>query len=231
MSISNLVIAGSLLLSGFLLPLEAYAQPRSVGPVEILTQIFAPELLAQKHEVPPTEPRCGVEVAAMVAEHWQHLSPELRQHIPDEYRPVEFQTDPNRSNQGTEVCDAFWDSEHFRIHYSTDPVYQPPGYPDLQTVYDLAAHLETAYVYHRDVSGMGVALTDGEAGGGMDLYDCYFYDLEWDIWGRAWGFAWQDTDCPNTYAGRISMNTNFSPLDFDSQLRLTSEHEYFHLLQ
>ena len=198
--------------------------------LEILTRLYAPGLVETKTDLPREGLFCGVEIQAMVAETWSTMTPALRQKIPDLFRPREFQElGPNRY-RGNEVCDASLDSEHFRIHYSTDPQHLPPGYPDLQTVRDLATHLETAYVYHRDVSGMGVPLADGDFGGGQDLIDCYFYDLD-DLFGWAHGEEWVEGPCENTYWGFMAISTDFGFEDYDNQLKLTSEHEYYHLLQ
>ena len=55
-------------------------------------------------------------------------------------RPRHLRRSGEKTAAGIEVCDRFLDSEHFRIHYSTQPTHQPRGYPDLQAVDDLAAN-------------------------------------------------------------------------------------------
>jgi hypothetical protein len=203
----------------------------AADPVAVLTRIFAP---AKQASVPePPEPRgyCGLEIEALVAQSWSRLSPALQSAIPDHYRPRHLRQLSLQAGAGLDVCDAWQDSDHFRIHYSTQPGHQPPGYPDLGTVTDLAAHLETSYAYHRDVSGMGVAQPDSAYGGGLDLIDCYFYDLERNVLGFASTMDWAAGGCEWAAWGLIAINTDLSPLDFDSQLRLTPEHEYYHLLQ
>ena len=205
--------------------------PDQENPIDILTRIFAPHLSGTKSSSPLEPIYCGVDITAMVNSSWSRMSPELRQHIPDLYRPPEFRDKEEKSTQGLDVCDAFLDSAHFRVHYSTDPENQPPGYPDLQMVHDLAAHLETAYEYHRDVSGMGVVLPDGDFGGGWDLIDCYFYDLHDGLFGFARGEGRGESDCDFTRWGFIAVTTDFGTYDAAHQLRLTSEHEYYHILQ
>ena len=205
--------------------------PNQQNPIDTLTRIFAPHLLEKKPSAPPEPKYCGVDITAMVASTWSRMSPELRQHIPDFYRPPEFRDKEGNSAQYIEVCDVFLDSEHFRIHYSTDPEHQPPGYPDLQMVHDLASYLETAYEYHRDVSGMGVVLPDGDYGGGWDLIDCYFYDLNDELFGYARGEGRGESDCDSTRWGFIAVTTDFGTYEAAAQLRLTSEHEYYHILQ
>jgi len=205
--------------------------PDPESPIDTLTRIFAPHLSETKSSSPLEPVYCGVDIMAMVKSTWSRMSPELRQHIPDVYRPFEFRDKGANSEQGAEVCDAFLDSTHFRVHYSTDPAHLPPGFPDLQMVRDLATHLETAYMYHRDVSGMGVALPDGDYGGGQDLIDCYFYKLNDGLFGYAHGVGRGETACDHTRWGYIAVTTDFGTYDAASQLRLTSEHEYFHILQ
>ncbi len=160
----------------------SFANPLPETPydtsLDILTHLYAPHLADSETRPTPERLYCGVEIQSMVAETWSTMSPALQQHIPDQFRPPQFRAAGPSDYRGIEVCDAWLDSEHFRIHYSTDPEHLPPGYPDLQAVRDLAAHLETAYVFHRDVSGMGVAAADADYGGGLDLIDCYFYNLE-----------------------------------------------------
>ena len=205
--------------------------PEQESPIEFLTRLFAPHMMKAQSKPLPGQGFCGVEIQGMVDEVWSRLTPALRQHIPDHFRPLRLRSSTEKVATGTEVCDVFLDSEHFRIHYSTQPEHIPPGYPDLQTVRDLAAHLETAYAYHRDVSGMGVATPDGEAGGGFNLIDCFFYKIEGGLFGWATGVEPVETECDNSHWGLFSVTTDFGSRDFDNQLRLTSEHEYYHALQ
>lgn len=214
----------------WILVLGTTAPAAAEDPLLTLTRLFAPDPQAAKADDEPPFFECGVELTALVSENWHRMSPALRSNIPQRYRPETFR-DPDRgADELDDICDRFLDSEHFRVHYSTQPEHQPPGYPDLQTVRDLASHLETAYAYHRDVSGMGVALTDGDAGGGVDLIDCYFLLLE-EVWGYAERLAAAPGYCADAIWGRMAVSTDFDAYDFGEQLRLTSEHEYFHLLQ
>jgi hypothetical protein len=158
------------------------------------------------------------------------MTPALRQHIPDLFRPPQYRTRAPDDFQGTEVCDAWLDTEHFRVHYSTQPEHFPPGYPDLQSVRELGSNLETAYAYHRDVTGMGTAPTDGDQGGGQNLIDCYFYHLE-DIFGWAQRQGPLEGRCEYSEWGLFAVSTDFRFRDFHDELKLTSEHEYYHLLQ
>ncbi len=198
--------------------------------LDILTRLYAPHLVETKTRPTPERLYCGVEIQAMVEEAWSTMSPVLQQHIPDQFRPPQFRAPGPNDFRGIEVCDAWLDSEHFRVHYSTNPEHLPPGYPDLQAVRDLADHLETAYEFHRDVSGMGVAAADADYGGGQDLIDCYFYNLE-ELFGWAHVEERVEGLCENSYWGFMAVSTDFGFSDFSDQLRLTSEHEYYHLLQ
>lgn len=235
---NKILVTGMLLLgiaaNGFDLALADPAPripPAPENPIDILTRLFAPHLLEKKSTSSPELRYCGVEITDLVKSTWSRMTPELQQHIPDQFRPPRFRDQGAKSAQGRDVCDAFLDSAHFRIHYSTDPEHLPPGFPDLQVVRDLASHLETAYEFHRDVSGMGVALPDGDHGGGQDLFDCYFYKLAGGLFGYAHGFQSVETDCENTYMGYFAVTTDFNTRELSDQLRLTSEHEYYHLLQ
>jgi len=136
-----------------------------------------------------------------------------------------------KSNFGADICDLFLDSAHFRIHYSSDPDHQPPGYPDLQKVQDLADQLDTAYAHHRDQSGMGVALPDGDLRGGTNLLDCYYFDLGSALYGSAFVDLYVPTECANSATGFMYVTTNYESFANPEQARLTSEHEYYHLLQ
>ncbi len=200
-------------------------------PTDIIKRVFAPDLLTDKSVLAPSPGYCGVEISALVGDLWPQLSPALRSRIPDLYRPVEFRSADQTSHYGEDICDLFLDSTHFRIHYSSDPDHQPPGYPDLQKVNDLADHLEVAYAHHRDESGMGVVLPDGGVGGGTDLIDCYFINLGDALYGSA---HWGDdvpTSCVYSSTGFMYITTTFESFDNPDQDRLTSEHEYYHLLQ
>jgi hypothetical protein len=197
----------------------------------LLKQIFAPHLLETKSLTILEPTYCGVEIQGMVAEAWPGLSAAMKESIPNHLRPFDLRDPAAKSATGTEVCDLYLDSGHFRIHYSTDPEHQPRGYPDLQTVRDLASYLEDAYEYHRDVSGMGVVMPDGNHGGGLDLIDCYHYKIRDGLFGWAVDAEPVESDCENSYWGIFTVTTDFGVRDFDRQLRLTSEHEYYHMLQ
>lgn len=198
--------------------------------LEILTRLFAPQLLGKADLTDSGRRYCGVEITAMVTQTWSRMPSALRQEIPDRFRPPQFRTRGPTEFQDIEVCDAWLDTEHFRVHYSTQPEHLPPGYPDLQSVRELGSNLETAYAYHRDVSGVGVALPDGEVGGGQDLIDCYFYHLE-EIFGWAQRQEFVEGYCVNSKWGYFAVSTDFRFRDFQDELKLTSEHEYFHLVQ
>lgn len=225
------LVTGVVLLTTATSAMGSLAPTEPENPTTTLTRIFAPHLLPPRSAHDTTTQHCGVEVAALVSRYWAQLSPELQAYIPNDFRPPEFQDPSAKATAGTDVCDLSWDTPHFRIHYSTDPDHQPPGYPDLQAVYDLGSYLETAYAYHRDISGMGVALTKGLNEDGTELLDCYFYDTGDALWGYARGLWYMPTDCGNTYAGLIAVTINFEQFGNTDQLRLTSEHEYYHLLQ
>jgi len=130
------------------------------------------------------------------------------------------------------VCDAFLDTEHFRVHYATSGPHMAPGYPDLSVVRKLGAYLERAYRVEVDSLGLDPPLPDGTRGGGLDLIDCYFVNLSAaDHTGYA---SWEVADpvrCPNGHQGFMEISTVTESTDFDRFLRLVSAHELFHLLQ
>jgi hypothetical protein len=78
---------------------------------------------------------------------------------------------------------------------------------------------------------MGVIMPDGERGGGLDLFDCYYYLLPNGLFGWASGEEHVASDCENSLNGIFAVTTDSGTRDFDSQQKCTSEHEYYHLLQ
>lgn len=196
----------------------------SASPAALVAWIFGPERPGPDR----TGIACGLELEAMVSAAWPQLSPELRAAIPDPYRPA-AERSGDTEKAGLDVCDAFIDTPHFRVHYSTQLAYQPPGYPDLKVVRDVGAYLEAAYAYHRDVSGMGVALPDGAGGGGMNLVDCYFYPREGTSSAHPVDLA--AGSCPVSRWGYFTLASDMVGTNYDDDLRAISEHEYFHLLQ
>ncbi len=133
---------------------------------------------------------------------------------------------------GEQVCDAWLDTEHFRVHYATAGDDVPPGYPDLTHVRHLGEYLEHAYRVETEAMGLPPPLPDGTRGGGIDLIDCYLYDLGEDgPGGRAHGEPADSTACPGGMTGYCEVTTLCWVQDFDRQLRLVSAHELFHLIQ
>lgn len=172
--------------------------------------------------------RCGLELESLVAANWERLSPAVQALVPDRFRPGDKSA---MAFTGIADCDTFIDTEHFRVHYATTPGLQPPGFPDLSAVSALGSHLETAYLYHRDVSGMGVPLPDGGFGGDATLVDFFFYPDPYSDLGWASGTGPVPSACTNAAWGYCVVNTLMGTFDFEDQLRLVAAHEYYHLLQ
>jgi hypothetical protein len=139
------------------------------------------------------------------------------------------------------VLDTFFDAGTFRIHYSPDSVLN--GTTDTATdgvptyVHVAADALVRSWELLVDSIGFDLPLTDGTAGGGVDLYDCYLWSPP--IFGVI-GYTE-----PESFFGRVIgsdtvfVATSFQvvhptmapftqlpdPLDL---LRITCAHEFFH---
>lgn len=200
---------------------------QQVAADRLLTRIFAPEKALDPR--PIRREFCGNAIADLVAENWDRLDPALRESIPDHYRPAFARKAAPASRPGDIYCDAYLDSERFRIHYATSGEHAVPGLPDLTVVQNLADYLE--YAYDVEAQVLGVPYGDGGLGGGMDLIDCYVYYPDDGIFGRAYATPWVADACPNSTSGFMEIVPDFEYYEPESQHRLTSSHELFHLVQ
>ncbi len=135
------------------------------------------------------------------------------------------------------------DSRHFRIHYEKTGINAVSQIDDNDNQipdYIEFVAFEFENVYKKEIEDLGYIAppSDGERGGGQDLYDVYITDLQQGLY----GYVFPETrvgDNPNSSATETQASTSFLRMrnnyeGFGLQndaLKVTAAHEYFHSIQ
>jgi hypothetical protein len=129
------------------------------------------------------------------------------------------------------LCDAWSDTEHFRIHFATTGVNMVYGWPFTRYVDSLSVDLERVFARCAGELHWPSVVTDGERGGGFDQIDCYLLDISDQARGMATKEEAGSVECPHAAAGYITVLNTFGTPDFARELAFVAAHEYFHLIQ
>lgn len=128
-------------------------------------------------------------------------------------------------------CDAWRDTDHFRVHFATGGDNTVHGWPDPAYVDSACVFLEDSYRAFHVTLGFAPALSDLARGGGRDLVDCYLLDTG----SQGVGYAGRDSvtgsPCRGSAAGYFAVDNDLGVEEKPGILRATLAHEYFHLVQ
>jgi hypothetical protein len=141
-----------------------------------------------------------------------------------------------RDMRARPVCDTYYDTANFRIHYDTSGTHTIWGWPDTSYRDEIATALEECWTGEVTTLGFRSPPTDGgdpDGGDGSGLYDVYLQNLT-GLYGYCQGSytvpSTPRTDCTsfvvieNDYAG-------FGYPDPADPMRVTVAHEFCHSCQ
>lgn len=129
------------------------------------------------------------------------------------------------------TLNAFEDTPHFRVHYSTSGaniIYQWPNPAYKDSVKASCEYCYNYYVAH----GWQVPPSDGANGGGNGLIDCYVDQLS-----GVYGVTYSESpgpNWPNDYTAYFIIDndyTGFGYADRTLPMKVTVAHEYHHVVQ
>lgn len=132
------------------------------------------------------------------------------------------------------VCDSYMDTAHFRVHYNTSGTHMIYGWPNTDYRNAVLEAVEHSWqVYHVEHNWQ-IPPSDGSAGGGSNLIDCYVQNLP-----GYYGYAQPENTVPGD--GWPNSRTGYFVIDNDYQgfgyadrtlpMKVTVAHEYHHIIQ
>lgn len=130
------------------------------------------------------------------------------------------------------ILASYFDTPHFRIHYSTSGANMIYLWPNTAYRDSIAAACERSYQFCHLLRGWQVPPSDGTSGGGTGLIDCYVDNLS-----GIYGYTEPEGDGPNWPGDRTAFfvidndYSDFPPYDHYSPMKVTVAHEYHHVVQ
>ena len=179
--------------------------------------LFRPEKLPLEFRVANAQPfRCGTPTV-------MEILPQLGTMPEGQRREAqEFFTRPS--------LNAYIDTDHFRIHYSTSGGNMLYGWPNTTFRDSIASSAEYSYRYFQN-HGWVMPPSDGGMGGN-DKYDIYCDNLG----GSAMGVTYPEnnigTPYPNTWSSYVIIERNMGQFgDAYMNMKVTVAHEFHHAIQ
>jgi hypothetical protein len=128
---------------------------------------------------------------------------------------------------------AFIDTAHFRVHYSTSGTNIIYNWPDTTYRDAVVTSCETSWSFFHTTQGWPVPPSDGTAGGGSNLIDCYVDNLS-GVYGVTFAETAVPGGHPNDYTAYFIIDndyTGFGYPDRTEPMKVTVAHEYHHAVQ
>lgn len=128
------------------------------------------------------------------------------------------------------------DTDHYRIHYATSGSNVIWGWPDPTYRDGVAIACEESWEeYHTGVNqDWDLVPSDGGAGGGSGLIDCYVVNLGSGLYGYAEAESSVPGDPPWDFTGFFVIDNDYTGFGYPDRLdpaRVTIAHEYHHVIQ
>ncbi len=124
------------------------------------------------------------------------------------------------------------DTSHFRIHYSTSGGNMIYGWPNTAYRDAVALSVETCWTYFHAQNGWPVPPSDGTAGGGSGLIDCYV-----DALNGVYGYTQSEYAAGqhvNDYTAYFVIDNDYAGFGYPDRtdpMKVTVAHEYHHVVQ
>jgi len=128
---------------------------------------------------------------------------------------------------------AYIDTPHFRVHYSTSGANMIYGWPDPSYRNAVMEACETSWSLIHTTRGWREPCYDGTMGGGFNLIDCYVDELE----SGYYGLTYAERDCPyfpNDWTAYFLIDNDYAGFGYPDPrlpMRVTVAHEYHHVVQ
>jgi hypothetical protein len=128
---------------------------------------------------------------------------------------------------------AYEDTAHYRVHYSTTGANIVYLWPDRTYLDAVLLSVETSWSFYHTTQGWPTPPSDGTAGGGNNLIDCYIDNLS-GVYGVTYSENAVAGGHPNDYTAYFVIDndyTGFGYADRTLPMKVTVAHEYHHVVQ
>ncbi len=129
--------------------------------------------------------------------------------------------------------DSYIDTAHFRVHYATSGVNMIYGWPNTTYRDAVADACEGSWSFYHTTKGWPVPPSDGTAGGGSGLIDCYVTNLS-----GVYGWTQSENSVPggyqNDYTAYFAIDNDYAGFGYPTPyppMQVTVAHEYHHVVQ
>lgn len=129
--------------------------------------------------------------------------------------------------------DSFIDTAHFRVHFASSGVNMIYGWPNTAYRDSVAAACEKSWTFYHTTKGWPVPPSDGTAGGGSNLIDCYVTNLS-----GVYGYTEAESGVPggyqNDYTSFFVIDNDYAGFGYPTPyppMQVTVAHEYHHVVQ
>ncbi len=132
------------------------------------------------------------------------------------------------------TLDSYIDTTHFRVHYATTGTDMVSGWPDATYRDAVMDACETSWALFHTTNGWPAPPSDGAAGGGSALIDCYVDDLGTGAYGVTYSESIVAGGHPFDYTSYFVIDNDyvgFGYADNKLPMRVTVAHEYHHVIQ
>jgi hypothetical protein len=174
--------------------------------------------LPQAYNLGGDRVRCGTPIIMEAKEKMGSFSQPVRQEL------TELMVRP--------TLDSYIDTAHYRIHYSTSGSNIIYLWPNTAYRDSVMAACEYSWNFYHVLHGWQVPPSDGSAGGGNGLIDCYVDQLS-----GVYGVTYSESpgpNWPNDYTAYFIIDndyTGFGYTDRTLPMKVTVAHEYHHVVQ
>ncbi|MCC7143784.1 MAG: T9SS type A sorting domain-containing protein [Candidatus Eisenbacteria bacterium] len=132
------------------------------------------------------------------------------------------------------VLNAFEDTAHFRVHYSTTGANVPYNWPNRAYLDAVKTSAETSWTFYHTTNAWQIPPSDGTSGGGTNLIDLYIDDLGTSVYGVTYSEAPVAGGYPNDWTAYFVIDDDYEGFGYTDRtlpMKVTVAHEYHHVVQ
>jgi len=163
--------------------------------------------------------RCGTPIVLEAREKMNSFPQAIREEI------LELMVRP--------TLNAYIDTAHFRVHYSTSGTNIIYGWPNTAYRDSVMVSCEYSWNFYHVLHGWQIPPSDGGAGGGNGLIDCYVDNLGTGYYGVTYSES-PGPNWPADYTAYFIIDNDYAGFGYADRtlpMKVTVAHEYHHVVQ
>lgn len=163
--------------------------------------------------------RCGTQIVAEVRARLGEFSPEMRREA--------------ESLLVRPSLDSYIDTAHFRIHYATSGSSMIYLWPNTTYRDAVATAVENSWNFYHVTNNWQIPPSDGAAGGGSGLIDCYVLALS-GVYGITYAEGNPPDEWPSNATAYFEIDNDYAGFGYGDRtlpMKVTVAHEYHHVVE